>query len=243
MAALEEEHKDSPGFFVLQGVVTPNGRIIRRGLLRRPSSLRQLAAGVTPLVVDLVVSGGVRARNVVMVDHIELAPVGAMLTSLYAPLLAAPTPLRLCPADAAEAEEEAGRIAALAYGSVSDGGGEGRVGEEGARRLWTDSEGGSDGSAAEAEDAEAAGAAALGAAVEAAVPEGDGAARFDLEGDEDGDDGDGDGGGDGDGAAMWRTTEPRPSGEGAAGEPSSSGGGAGRAARERQHGVDRKSVV
>ena len=90
MTVLDAAGARLPCFFVLQGVVTPNARLIRRGLLRRPSSLRQVAAEVTPDVVRLVASGGVAANCIVLLDHIDLADVGRMLAAAYAPHLQKP---------------------------------------------------------------------------------------------------------------------------------------------------------
>jgi hypothetical protein len=92
LGALDAAGARAPGFFVLQGVVTPNARLIRRGLLRRPSSLRQVAATVTPEVVRLVACGTFAARCIVLLDHIDVAEVGQMLASAYAPDLLAELP-------------------------------------------------------------------------------------------------------------------------------------------------------
>ncbi len=87
LGALDAASSRAPGFFVLQGVVTPNGRLIRRGLLRRPSSLRQVAATVTPEVVHLVTCGTLGARCIILLDHIDLADVAQLLAAAYAPHL------------------------------------------------------------------------------------------------------------------------------------------------------------
>jgi hypothetical protein len=89
LGALDAAGARAPGFFVLQGVVTPNARLIRRGLLRRPSSLRQVAATVTPEVVRLVASGTLAARCIVLLDHIDVAEIAHMLAAAYAPHLLA----------------------------------------------------------------------------------------------------------------------------------------------------------
>jgi hypothetical protein len=87
LGVLDAAGANTRGFFVLQGVVTPNARIIRRGLLRRPSSLRHVSATVTPEVVKLVASGALSARCVVLLDHIDVADVTHMLAAAYAPHL------------------------------------------------------------------------------------------------------------------------------------------------------------
>jgi hypothetical protein len=102
LGALDAAGAQAPGFFVLQGVVTPNARLIRRGLLRRPSSLRQLAATVTPEVVRLVAGGTLSARCIVLLDHIDVADVAHMLAAAYAPHLLALTPPAAPAAAAAE---------------------------------------------------------------------------------------------------------------------------------------------
>ena len=87
LGVLDAAGANARGFFVLQGVVTPNARIIRRGLLRRPSSLRGVAGTVTPEVVQLVASGALSARCVVLLDHIDVVDVTHMLAAAYAPHL------------------------------------------------------------------------------------------------------------------------------------------------------------
>ena len=93
LGVLDAAGANTRGFFVLQGVVTPNARIIRRGLLRRPSSLRAVSATVTPEVVQLVASGALLARCVVLLDHIDVADVTRMLAAAYAPHLLTTAPL------------------------------------------------------------------------------------------------------------------------------------------------------
>lgn len=90
LGVLDAASTRAPGLFVLQCVVTPNARLVRRGLVRRPSSLRQLASGVTPEIVRAIVSGGLRASCIVMLDHIELGDIPQLILSTYAPHLARP---------------------------------------------------------------------------------------------------------------------------------------------------------
>ena len=87
LQVLDASSAKAPGLFVLQCVVTPNARLVRRGLVRRPSSLRQLASGVTPEVVRAIVAGSLRASCIVMLDHIELGDVTQLILSAYAPHL------------------------------------------------------------------------------------------------------------------------------------------------------------
>lgn len=59
LGGLCEEAGNAPGFFVLQGVVTPDAAMVAAGLLglpNRPRCLRELAEVVTVRVVVLVVS-------------------------------------------------------------------------------------------------------------------------------------------------------------------------------------------
>ena len=94
LVMLDAASTRAPGLFVLQCVVTPNARLVRRGLVRRPSSLRQLASGVTPEVVRAIVGGSLKASCIVMLDHIELGDVTQLILSAFAP--------HLVPATAAE---------------------------------------------------------------------------------------------------------------------------------------------
>ena len=114
LPGLDASASRAHGFFVLQGVVTPNGRLVRRGLLFKPSSLRQLAQKVTPEVCRLVATGVLEARCIVLLDHIELGDVASLIISAYLPQLRPCDPAArshavaaLAAAEAAEAEEEA----------------------------------------------------------------------------------------------------------------------------------------
>ena len=75
------------GFFVLQGVVTPDAKRIVKALTLpdwgRPRTLRDLATRVTPMVCRMVCGGSLRAMCIVMVDHIELADVEGWLLGAY----------------------------------------------------------------------------------------------------------------------------------------------------------------
>ena len=75
------------GFFVLQGVVTPDAKRIVKALTLpdwgRPRTLRDLALRVTPMVCRMVTGGSLRAMCIVMVDHIELADVEGWLLGAY----------------------------------------------------------------------------------------------------------------------------------------------------------------
>ena len=77
--ALDRDGAHALGFFVLQGVVTPDARRIGKSLImpdrHRPRTLKQLAKRVTPRISKLVAGGALRARCVVMVDFIEEADV------------------------------------------------------------------------------------------------------------------------------------------------------------------------
>ena len=87
MRALDAEGVNCRGFFVLQGVVTPDAKRITKAVLLpdwgRPRTLRALAERVTPLVCSMVTGGQVRARCVVMVDHIDVADVEGWLLGAY----------------------------------------------------------------------------------------------------------------------------------------------------------------
>ena len=87
MRALDAEGVNCRGFFVLQGVVTPDAKRITKAVLLpdwgRPRTLRALAEQVTPLVCSMVTGGQVRARCVVMVDHIDVADVEGWLLGAY----------------------------------------------------------------------------------------------------------------------------------------------------------------
>ena len=116
LPGLDASASRARGFFVLQGVVTPNGRLVRRGLVLKPSSLRQLAQRVTPEVCRLVVTGILEARCIVLLDHIELADVASLILAAYAPQLRPCDPAArsdakaaVAAAEAAEAEAEADR--------------------------------------------------------------------------------------------------------------------------------------
>ena len=88
LSVLDSASARAPGLFVLQCVVTPNARLVRRGLVRRPSSLRQLASGVTPEVVRGIVGGSLKANCIVMLDHIELGDIAQLILNAYVPHLA-----------------------------------------------------------------------------------------------------------------------------------------------------------
>lgn len=108
LLALDAASRRAPGLFVLQGVVTPCARLVRRGLMGRPNSLRQLAQTVTPEVARMVTSGALSASCVVLLDHIELADVAQMLLSAYAPHLSAQRATEQPPeAELLEADEDA----------------------------------------------------------------------------------------------------------------------------------------
>ena len=87
VTALDQDGAHALGFFVLQGVVTPDARRIGKSLImpdwHRPRTLKQLARKVTPRISKLVTGGALRARCIVMVDFIEEADVEGMLLSLY----------------------------------------------------------------------------------------------------------------------------------------------------------------
>ena len=75
------------GFFVLQGVVTPDAKRIAKAAVLpdwgRPRTLRDLARRVTPMVCRMVTGGSLRAMCIVMVDHIDVADVEGWLLGAY----------------------------------------------------------------------------------------------------------------------------------------------------------------
>jgi|AntAceMinimDraft_5_1070358.scaffolds.fasta_scaffold51062_1 hypothetical protein len=85
--ALDHNGTHALGFFVLQGVVTPNARRISASLFwpdrGRPRTLEALARRVTPLMSDMVTQGVLRAKCIVMVDFIEAADIEGMLLQAY----------------------------------------------------------------------------------------------------------------------------------------------------------------
>ena len=87
IVALDQDGAHALGFFVLQGVVTPDAPRIAKSLVLpdwdRPRSLRTLAKRVTPLISRLLVGGALRARCIVMLDFIEEADVEGMLLEAY----------------------------------------------------------------------------------------------------------------------------------------------------------------
>ena len=94
MRALEDAEEEGSsgnvrreGFFVLQGVVTPDAKRIAKAAVLpdwgRPRTLRDLARRVTPMVCRMVTGGSLRAMCIVMVDHIDVADVEGWLLGAY----------------------------------------------------------------------------------------------------------------------------------------------------------------
>ena len=83
----ERGHGLREGFFVLQGVVTPDAKRIAKAAVLpdwgRPRTLRDLALRVTPMVCRMVTGGSLRAMCIVMVDHIDVADVEGWLLGAY----------------------------------------------------------------------------------------------------------------------------------------------------------------
>ena len=88
-----EQAGDAPGFFVLQGVVTPDAAMVAAGLLglpNRPRSLRELAEVVTPHVEAFCCAHGGRAPCIVMVDFVSATTIVPSMLSVYYKSLSLP---------------------------------------------------------------------------------------------------------------------------------------------------------
>ena len=129
LRALDIDGTHAAGFFVLQGVVTPDAARIAKSLVLpdrgRPRTLKALAHKVTPMVCDMVTRGDLRARCIVMLDHIDVADVEGMLLSAYGRKLEAPA-RRLGFLEDVQEEEGSEEVAASSgvkvdYGRGGDG--------------------------------------------------------------------------------------------------------------------------
>lgn len=81
---LDAQADKAKGFFVLQGVVTPNtARILNGCLWLGPGSLESLVRKVTPHVVNRVASGELAARCIVLVDFVDAAISRDLLFAAY----------------------------------------------------------------------------------------------------------------------------------------------------------------
>lgn len=93
LGGLCEEAGNAPGFFVLQGVVTPDAAMVAAGLLglpNRPRCLRELAEVVTPHVEAFCCAHVGRAPCIVMVDFVSLSTIVPSLLSIYYKSLSLP---------------------------------------------------------------------------------------------------------------------------------------------------------
>ena len=96
LGPLCEQAGDASGFFVLQGVVTPDAAMVAAGLLglpNRPRCLRELAEVVTPHVEAFCCAHSGRVPCIVMVDFASLSTIVPSLLSAYYRDRALPRPL------------------------------------------------------------------------------------------------------------------------------------------------------
>lgn len=96
LGPLCEQAGAAAGFFVLQGVVTPDAAMVAAGLLglpHRPKCLRELAEVVTPHVEAFCCAHSGRAPCIVMVDFVSLSTIVPSLLSSYYKSLSLPRTL------------------------------------------------------------------------------------------------------------------------------------------------------